>query len=104
ISGSGEPVKPPKTDTTPDATDKPTIEQGTDANVGGLIIKPGKTTTPADTDNVRLEVSYVKEKAANGEDKPTTDASNQVEDGKLVATKNTQTGKWSFEKLTREVE
>ncbi|MDO9874518.1 hypothetical protein Q7457_11570, partial [Glaesserella parasuis] len=104
ISGSGEPVKPPKTDTTPDATDKPTITQGTDANVGGLIIKPGKTTTPADTDNVRLEVSYVKEKAANGEDKPTTDASNQVEDGKLVATKNTQTGKWSFEKLTREVE
>ncbi|ATW43573.1 hypothetical protein A2U20_07100 [Glaesserella parasuis D74] len=104
ISGSGEPVKPPKTDTTPDVTDKPTIEQGTDTNVGGLIIKPGKTTTPADTDNVRLEVSYVKEKAANGEDKPTTDASNQVADGKLVATKNTQTGKWSFEKLTREVE
>ncbi|WP_426875681.1 Ig-like domain-containing protein [Glaesserella parasuis] len=104
ISGSGEPVKPPKTDTTPDATDKPTIEQGTDANVGGLIIKPGQTTTPADTDNVRLEVSYVKEKTENGEDKPTADASTQVADGKLVATKNTQTGKWSFEKLTREVE
>ncbi|MCT8835811.1 hypothetical protein KZ461_01480 [Glaesserella parasuis] len=103
-SGSGEPVKPPKTDTTPDATDKPTIEQGTDANVGGLIIKPGQTTTPADTDNVRLEVSYVKEKAENGKDKPTADASTQVADGKLVATKNTQTGKWSFEKLTREVE
>ncbi|MFK5193657.1 hypothetical protein ACI3PB_08720 [Glaesserella parasuis] len=103
-SGSGEPVKPPKTDTTPDATDKPTIEQGTDANVGGLIIKPGQTTTPADTDNVRLEVSYVKEKAENGENKPTADASTQVADGKLVATKNTQTGKWSFEKLTREVE
>ncbi|MCT8548374.1 hypothetical protein KZ380_02350 [Glaesserella parasuis] len=104
ISGSGEPVKPPKTDTTPDATDKPTITQGTDENVGGLIIKPGQTTTPADTDNVRLEVSYVKEKAENGEDKPTTDASTQTADGKLVTTKNTQTGKWSFEKLTREVE
>ncbi|MCT8824565.1 hypothetical protein KZ326_09630 [Glaesserella parasuis] len=104
ISGSGEPVKPPKTDTTPDATDKPTIEQGTDENVGGLIIKPGQTTTPADTDNVRLEVSYVKEKAENGKDKPTADASTQTADGKLVATKNTQTGKWSFEKLTREVE
>ncbi|MDO9766163.1 hypothetical protein Q7523_11900, partial [Glaesserella parasuis] len=104
ISGSGEPVKPPKTDTTPDATDKPTITQGTDANVGGLIIKPGQTTTPADTDNVRLEVSYVKEKAENGEDKPTANASTQTADGKLVATKNTQTGKWSFEKLTREVE
>ncbi|WP_115233189.1 hypothetical protein [Glaesserella parasuis] len=104
ISGSGEPVKTPKTDTTPDATDKPTITQGTDENVGGLIIKPGQTTTPADTDNVRLEVSYVKEKAENGEDKPTTDASTQTADGKLVTTKNTQTGKWSFEKLTREVE
>ncbi|MDP0351696.1 hypothetical protein Q7Z27_11955, partial [Glaesserella parasuis] len=103
-SGSGEPVKPPKTDTTPDATDKPTITQGADENVGGLIIKPGQTTTPADTDNVRLEVSYVKEKAENGENKPTADASTQVADGKLVATKNTQTGKWSFEKLTREVE
>ncbi|MDG6272231.1 hypothetical protein QA316_03625 [Glaesserella parasuis] len=104
ISGSGELVKTPKTDTTPDATDKPTITQGTDENVGGLIIKPGQTTTPADTDNVRLEVSYVKEKAENGEDKPTTDASTQTADGKLVTTKNTQTGKWSFEKLTREVE
>ncbi len=103
-SGSGEPVKPPKTDTTPDTTDKPTITQGVDANVGGLIIKPGQTTTPADTDNVRLELSYVKEKAENSEDKPTADASTQVADGKLVATKNTQTGKWSFEKLTREVE
>ncbi|MDG6472332.1 hypothetical protein QAZ12_10070 [Glaesserella parasuis] len=103
-SGSGEPVKPPKTDTTPDATDKPTITQGADENVGGLIIKPGQTTTPADTDNVRLEVSYVKEKTENGENKPTADASTQVADGKLVATKNTQTGKWSFEKLTREVE
>ncbi|MFW9329200.1 hypothetical protein ACN9OH_11185, partial [Glaesserella parasuis] len=91
-TSSGEPVVPPKKETSTDSADKPIITLLNDGeNKGGVQIKPGN-------DNTTFTVRYVKEpETADGNtNTDATTAAQREPDSTLTAVKDQQTGKWSF--------
>ncbi|MDO9783954.1 hypothetical protein Q7511_11080, partial [Glaesserella parasuis] len=91
-TSSGEPVVPPKKETSTDSADKPIITQLNDGeNKGGVQIQPG-------SDNTTFTVRYVKEpETADGNtNTDATTAAQREPDSTLTAVKDKQTGKWSF--------
>ncbi|MFW9298179.1 hypothetical protein ACN9OI_04740, partial [Glaesserella parasuis] len=91
-TSSGEPVVPPKKETSTDSADKPIITLLNDGeNKGGVQIKPG-------ADNTTFTVRYVKEPEM-ADSNTNTDAATAAQrepDSTLTAVKDKQTGKWSF--------
>ncbi|MDO9834675.1 hypothetical protein Q7499_11075, partial [Glaesserella parasuis] len=93
-TSSGEPVVPPKKETSTDRADKPIITQLNDGeNKGGVQIKPG-------SDNTTFTVSYVKEPETTDGNTNTdaTAAAQREPDSTLTAVKDKQTGIWSLSK------
>ncbi|MDO9832455.1 hypothetical protein Q7508_11410, partial [Glaesserella parasuis] len=90
-TSSGEPVVPPKKETSTDRAEKPIITPLNDGeNKGGVQIQPG-------ADNTTFTVSYVKEpETADGN--TNTDAATRAQDLTLTAVKDKQTGIWSLSK------
>ncbi|EQA10034.1 hypothetical protein HPSD74_0991, partial [Glaesserella parasuis D74] len=91
-TSSGEPVVPPKKETSTDRADKPIITPlDNGENKGGVQIKPG-------ADNTTFTVRYVKEpETADGNtNTDATTAAQREPDSTLTAVKDQQTGKWSF--------
>ncbi|MDP0393836.1 Ig-like domain-containing protein, partial [Glaesserella parasuis] len=92
-TSSGEPIVPPKKETSTDSAEKPIITPlDNGENKGGVQIKPG-------SDNTTFTVRYVKE-PAEGEAGATgtTDAANKPQDSTLTAVKDPQTQQWSLSK------
>lgn len=88
-TSSGEPVVPPKKETSTDRAKKPIITPLNDGeNKGGVQIQPG-------SDNTTFTVSYVKEPETT-EGNTNADAATRAQDSTLTAVKDKQTGKWSF--------
>ncbi|MDO9795109.1 hypothetical protein Q7542_13365, partial [Glaesserella parasuis] len=88
-TSSGEPVVPPKKETSTDRAKKPIIIPLNDGeNKGGVQIQPG-------SDNTTFTVSYVKEPETT-EGNTNADAATRAQDSTLTAVKDKQTGKWSF--------
>ncbi|QKJ68802.1 hypothetical protein HQ939_08980 [Glaesserella parasuis] len=90
-TSSGEPVVPPKKETSTDSADKPIITLLNDGeNKGGVQIKPG-------ADNTTFTVRYVKEPEMT-DGNTNADAATRAQDSTLTAVKDKQTGKWSLSK------
>ncbi|MDO9815431.1 hypothetical protein Q7492_11690, partial [Glaesserella parasuis] len=88
-TSSGEPIVPPKKETSTDSAEKPIITPlDNGENKGGVQIKPG-------SDNTTFTVRYVKEPEMADGNTNTTDAAT-TQDSTLTAVKDKQTGKWSF--------
>ncbi|MDD2173034.1 hypothetical protein N5918_08070, partial [Glaesserella parasuis] len=90
-TSSGEPVVPPKKETSTDRADKPIITPLNDGeNKGGVQIQPG-------SDNTTFTVRYVKEPETT-DSNTNADAATRAQDSTLTAVKDPQTQQWSLSK------